>query len=57
MEKKETDKNTSIFDFYTRIKEIISEYESDLDKLDEKQNNNNNNENNIQEDPELDNII
>ena len=57
MEKKETDKNTSIFDFYTRIKEIISEYESDLDKLDEKQNNNNNNENNIQEETELDNII
>ena len=57
MEKKETDKNTSIFDFYTRIKEIISEYESDLDQLDERQNKDNNNENNIQEEPELDNII
>ena len=57
MEKKETDKNTSIFDFYTRIKEIISEYESDLDQLDEKQNKDNNNENKIQEDSELDNII
>ena len=57
MEKKETDKNASIFDFYTRIKEIISEYESDLDQLDEKQNKDNNNENIIKEDPELDNII
>ena len=63
MEKKETDKNTSIFDFYEKVKEIISEYESDLDKLDEKQNstdNNNNDSNNqniIQNDPELDNII
>ena len=57
MDKKETDKNSSIFDFYSKVKEIITDYESDLDKLDEKQNNNNNNENNIQEDPELDNII
>ena len=43
MEKKETeipDKNKNIFDFYSRIKEIISEYESDLDELDSKENNN-----------------
>ena len=63
MDKKETDKNSSFFDFYGKIKEIISEYESDLDKLDEKQNNinnsdnNDNNLNNIQNDPELDNIV
>ena len=63
MEKKETDKNPPIFDFYEKVKEIISEYESDLDKLDEKQNstdnnnNDSNNQNTIQNDPELDNII
>ena len=59
MDKKETDKNATIFDFYSRIKEIISEYESDLDRLDEKQNNDNINDinDNIQENPELDNII
>ena len=63
MEKKETDKNSSIFDFYEKIKEIILEYESELDKLDEKQDNidnsdnNDNNQNIIQNDPELDNII
>ena len=56
MEKKETDKNTSIFDFYTKIKEIISEYETELDELDAKENNSNNNPNNIQ-DPELEKII
>lgn len=57
MEKKETDKNPLIFDFYTRIKEIISEYESDLDKLDENQINDDNNENDIKDNPELDKII
>ena len=56
MEKKETDKNTQIFDFYTKIKEIISEYESELDELDIKENNNKNNPNSIQE-PELKKII
>ena len=57
MEKKETDKNSSIFDFYSKIKEIISDYESDLDKLDENQNNNDNNQNTTMDDPELNNII
>ena len=57
MEKKETDKNSSIFDFYSKIKEIISDYESDLDKLDENQNNNDNNQNTTMDDPELYNII
>ena len=57
MEKKETDKNPLIFDFYTRIKEIISEYESDLDKLDENQINDDNNENDIKDNPELDKIV
>ncbi len=54
MDKKETEKTPPmIFDFYSRIKEIISEYESDLDELDSKQNNE---PNNI-ESPELENII
>ena len=53
MEKKETDKSTQIFDFYKRIKEIISEYESDLDKLDSKYND----KQNEKEDVELNNII
>lgn len=57
MEKKETlksGKSPLIFDFYTRVKEIISEYESDLDKLDSKQNNI---EQNANGDPELNNIV
>ena len=54
MDQKETDKSLVIFDFYNKIKEIIAEYESNLDELDSKQINNN--ENTI-EDPELDNII
>ena len=54
MDQKETDKSLLIFDFYNKIKEIIAEYESNLDELDSKQINNN--ENTI-EDPELDNII
>jgi len=56
MEKRETDRNSSLldFDFYERLKEIIKEYELDLDKLDSLQDNNNqNNKENI----ELDNII
>ena len=57
MEKKETDKNSSIFDFYSKVKEIITDYESDLDKLDEKQNNNDNNQSIAADDPELNNII
>ena len=56
MEKKETEKNTQLFDFYTKIKEIISEYESELDELDTKENNNKNAPNSIQ-DPELEKII
>ena len=53
MDKKETDKTTSIFDFYKKINEIISEYEADLDKLDSKYNN----EQNANEDIEINNII
>ena len=44
MEKKEKKENTEkdaaqipIFDFYTKLKEIISQYESDLDNLDNKE--------------------
>ena len=53
MEKKETDKNAPIFDFYKKIKEIITEYESDLDKLDSKYND----QPNANEDIELKNIV
>ena len=49
MEKKKQTKNTQLFDFYTKIKEIISEYESELDELDTKENNNKNAPNSIQD--------
>ena len=57
MDKKETeisDKNKGLFDFYSRIKEIISEYESDLDELDSKENNDEQKEN---DSTELNNIV
>ena len=50
---KETETNPIIFDFYSKIKDIISEYESDLDELDSKQNN----EQNQLQNQELENII
>ena len=53
MEKKETDKNAPIFDFYKKIKEIISDYESDLDKLDSKYTDGKN----ANEDIEINNIV
>ena len=54
MDKKETEKNSPIFDFYNKIKEILSEYESKLDELDSKEMNSNHN---AMEDSELDNVI
>lgn len=50
----ETDTGLLEFDFYNKIKDIISEYESKLDELDSKQMNN---IQNTIEDPELENII
>lgn len=57
MEKKEIDKNNNIniFDFYSRVKQIISEYESDLDILDSKQIDNKNEK--LNEEQELNFII
>ena len=54
MDRKETEKSSAIFDFYSKIREIISEYESKLDELDSKEMNNNHN---TIEDSELDNVI
>ena len=57
MEKKEKNKNNNknIFDFYSRVKQIISEYESDLDILDSKQIDNKNEK--LNEEQELNFII
>ena len=53
MKKIEIEK-TEIFDFYSKIQEIISEYESDLDKLDNKLNNSKEKAN---EEQEVNNIV
>ena len=57
-------KDATVFDFYSKLKEIISEYESDLDKLDSfesnaniNNSNENNNQNEIKENEEITKIV